>query len=123
MNNPANNYMSLYCSNRGLIITRHIVTRLIAAGLVLCCISSANAAEIISIQPEDITRHQMETQTIPAKTIFIEVDEPEEAAALMSDSHIKQATQGWRVFDVTAYLNNEDFKGVFITYVKMGSGE
>ena len=119
MNNPTYNYMSLYCSNRGLIIIRHIVTRLIAAGLVLCPISSANAAEIISIQPEDITRHQMETQTTPAKTIFIKVDEPEEAAVLMSDSHIKQATQGWRVFDVTAYQNNEDFEGVMCDGVKM----
>jgi hypothetical protein len=116
MKNPPNNYMSLCCSTRG--IRRHIVSPLIAAGLALCHLSSVHAAEIKTIQPEDITQHQIETSIVPAKTIFIKVEDPVEAAGLMSDSHVAQAKQGWRVFDVTPYQYNEDFRGVFITYVR-----
>ena len=102
---------------------RHGVLRLIAACMLLGYLSSANAEEIKTLQPEDITRHITETRTIPAKTIFIEVEDPDEAAKLMSDSHITQAKQGWKVFDISPYQKNEDFRGMFITYVKTGAND
>ncbi|MDJ0958939.1 MAG: hypothetical protein QNI91_18875 [Arenicellales bacterium] len=85
--------------------------------------NGALAQEIQSIQPEDFTQHRRETEIVPAKTIFIKVKDPEEAAEMISESHIAQARQGWRVFNVTAYQKNEDFRGFFVTYVKVGESE
>ena len=83
------------------------------AGFFLPGLPRVAAQEIQSIQPEDFTQHRLETEIIPATTLFIEVKDPEEAAQMISDSHIAQARQGWKVFDVSAYMKNGDFKGFF----------
>lgn len=86
-------------------------------------VGNAYGQEIQSIQPEDFTQHRLETEIVPAKTIYIEIRKPEQAAELISQSHIDQARLGWRIFDVSLYLKNGDFRGFFVTYVKVGESE
>ena len=115
----------------GNVITNFINLRstfvaliLATSGLFLINVpTTTEAQEIQSIQPEDFTQHRRETETVPAKTIFIKVKDPEEAAQMISESHITQARRGWKVFDVSVYQKNEDFRGFFVTYVKVGESE
>ena len=115
----------------GNVITDYIKFRrkffaliLAASGLFLINFpTTTQAQEIQSIQPEDFTQHRRETETVPAKTIYIKVKDPEEAAKMISESHITQARRGWKVFDVSVYQKNEDFRGFFVTYVKVGESE
>lgn len=123
MKNPLRDYKTLCFCNECNTLIRLFFPLLAATGLFLSQLSSVNAQEPQWLQPEDITQHVDETLTIPAKTIFIEVDDPKEAASLMSDSHTSQAKKGWRVFDISTYQRDEDFRGVFITYVKVGASE
>jgi hypothetical protein len=74
-------------------------------------------------QPEDFTKHNTLYDITPAKTMFVEEDEPEVAIELLTAMHDSQAKMGWRVFSVNTYIKNEDFRGFFVTYVKVGATE
>ena len=74
-------------------------------------------------QPEDYTKHKSLYDIAPAKTLFVEEDDPEEAIQILTVMHDDQAKLGWRVFSVNTYIKNEDFRGFFITYVKVGATE
>ena len=74
-------------------------------------------------QPEDYVRPDKKYNIAPAKTIFIRERNPDEAASMLSDSHIAEAKKGWRVFEVNAYQKDGDFRGFFVTYMKVGETE
>ncbi len=61
---------------------------------------------------------QTSTTTI---TVFLDEDDPEELAAKASAAHEDYAGQGWFLFQITPYVDDEDTEGLFLTYQKKGS--
>ena len=71
-------------------------------------------------QPEDFTQHRTLYDIAPAKTLYIQEKDPKKATELLTELHDSQAKLGWRIFNVIAYQKDEDFRGFFVTYVKVG---
>jgi hypothetical protein len=90
-------------------------------GIVMLVSYSALAQN--AAQPEDFTKHTSLYDIAPAKTLFISEKKPETAAFMLTEMHDAQAKLGWRVFSVNPYQKNEDFRGFFVTYVKVGATE
>ncbi len=58
-----------------------------------------------------------------AQTVWIDVgpgSRKQRAARKLSESHQRQARQGWTFVDFEPYLENGDLEGFWVTYVRIG---
>ena len=57
----------------------------------------------------------------PAITKIIEDDELKRAMQKLNTMHGQMAMEGWDLFSVIEYIDDGDFEGFFVTYVKSKS--
>jgi len=57
----------------------------------------------------------------PAITKIIEDDDLQRAVQKLNALHGEMAMEGWVLFSVIEYIDDEDFEGFFVTYVKSKS--
>lgn len=54
----------------------------------------------------------------PSITKLIEEDDVETALKMLNIMHSKMAEKGWILFDLLEFIDDEDFEGFFVTYIK-----
>lgn len=80
--------------------------------------TTAYATDDIQLLPEDIAARSEMSASHKTITVFIEEDKPLIAAQKLNDSNNEYARQGWVLFAITPYVEDEDFEGFFATYKK-----
>ncbi len=88
-----------------------------------CCIMSIMVSVVSYVQaeellPEDFTK---KISLQPAITKIIEDDELKRAMQKLNTLHGEMAMDGWDLFSVIEYIDDGDFEGFFVTYVKSKS--
>jgi hypothetical protein len=100
----------MYRGNKGILVI------LLSAGL-YCFLGMhvfpAAAEEMLT--PENYTSHVI---LQPAITRIIEDDDIETALKKLNLLHGQMAEDGWVLFNIIEYVDDEDFEGFFVTYVR-----
>lgn len=67
------------------------------------------------LTPEGYTKH---ITLQPATTILVENDSPAAALQQLNKLHGDMAEDGWELYSVFEFVDDEDFEGFFVTYKK-----
>jgi len=54
----------------------------------------------------------------PAITKIIEEDDVEKALIILNKMHSNMAEDGWELYQLMEFIDDEDFEGFFVTYKK-----
>ncbi len=75
------------------------------------------------ITPEDFSAYNDIEKLSPTKTVYIHENNPKSLVAKLNSLHNEYAQLGWVLFQLNTYIKNEDVKGMFVTYRKVGITE
>jgi len=89
------------------------VTLLTLLLYMFCLQPKASAEEMLT--PESFVKH---ITLQPAITKLIEDDDLQSALKKVNILHGKMAEQGWELFGLIEFIDDEDFEGFFVTYKK-----
>ncbi len=78
--------------------------------------SSFSVYAFSTLLPEDF-KNSVTMQ--PAITKIIEEDDVENALVILNKMHSDMAEEGWELYQVMEYIDDEDFEGFFVTYKKL----
>jgi len=96
----------------------NLFQKVFVVGVMLFCLMQplhVFAAPKVELLPENFKEVQTGTKTI---TIFLAEDDPEELAMNATVIHEEYAREGWFLFQITPYVDDEDTEGLFLTYQK-----
>ncbi len=82
-----------------------------------CLVPSSEAAET-GLLPESLAARSEIAPIEKTFTVFLKEDDPEKLTELLNTSNEQYAQKGWSVFTITAYTDNGDVDGFFVTYSK-----
>lgn len=82
---------------------------------IFCWIIPLNASAEEILLPEGFSQR---ITLQPAVTKVIEEDDLKDALKSLNIMHGKMAENGWELYDLIEYIDDEDFEGFFVTYKK-----
>lgn len=87
----------------------------ILCGTFLLTLSIGNIMAAASPLPED---YKTSITMQPAITKVIIEDDIQDALIMLNKMHSVMAENGWELYQLIEYLDDEDFEGFFVTYKK-----
>jgi hypothetical protein len=98
---------------------KHLLTCITTLSLVIVCLTVAKPhAEETPLLPESLAARSEIAPVEKTLTVFLKEDDPVKLTALLNTSNEEYAQKGWSVFTITAYTDNGDVDGFFVTYSK-----